>query len=119
MYVEREVCLDHDLLLALVAFGHRPLLRRAGVQRLCGQVHFHVREVLQQADEEERHLVVRELSNPCFNPCPYAIENCIITYLLAKTDARPSIKRKEDEGVRSEVFVQALIQEPIRVKFQS
>ena len=35
----------------------------AGVVRLRAEVQLHVREMLQQTDEEERHLIVGELPN--------------------------------------------------------
>ena len=53
--------LGEDLLFAAMAFIVGPLRGRTGIRRLRRQVELHVREVLQQADEEERHLVVREL----------------------------------------------------------
>ena len=53
--------LRENLLLATMAFIAEPLRRRARVWMLCTQVEFNVREILQQADEEERHLVVRKL----------------------------------------------------------
>ena len=38
------------------------------------------------------------------------------TDLLAKTDAGTCIERHEDEGIRSEVAVQPLVYESIRIK---
>lgn len=55
------------------------------------------REVLQQPDEEERHLVVREL--------------------LPEADARAGVERDEDVRVVGEVLGEALIDEAVRVEF--
>ena len=40
-----------------------PFCGRPNIRRLRIQVELHMRKVLQQTDEEERHLVVRELPN--------------------------------------------------------
>ena len=56
-------------------------------------------KVLQQADEEEGHLIVRKL--------------------LAETDARAGVEREEDERVRSEVFLHAFVDEAVGVEFLS
>ena len=37
------------------------------------------------------------------------------SYLLAQTDPRAGVERQEDEGVASEVFVEAFVQESVRI----
>lgn len=41
------------------------------------------------------------------------------TYLLAKADTRASVEGEEDEGVLGEVFLEAVIQEAVGIKFLS
>ena len=53
--------------------------------------------LLQEAHEEVRRLVVREL--------------------LAEADARAGVEGEEDEVIRGEVFC-ALVEEPVRVEFE-
>ena len=38
------------------------------------------------------------------------------TYLLAETNARPCVERQEDERVGNEIFLDALVDESVRVK---
>ena len=77
--------------------GHPfPVRRDVRFRRLRVQVEINRLEALKQPDDEERHLVVREL--------------------LPQADARPSVEGQEDEGVRGEILVQACVQEAIRVK---
>ena len=53
----------HDLLNTALALASGPLGGRASIQRSSIEVEFHMREVLQQTDEEERHFVVCKLFN--------------------------------------------------------
>ena len=53
------------------------------------------RKVLQQPDEEERHLIVREL--------------------LPEADARAGVEGQEDKGVGREVLVQAVVDEAVGI----
>ena len=62
MDVERQMHLRYDLLHAALTFRPRPFRRRTRFWRLGVEVELHMREVLQEANEEERHLVVRELA---------------------------------------------------------
>ena len=38
------------------------------------------------------------------------------SYLLAQTDPWAGVERQEDEGVASEVFVEAFVQESVRIE---
>lgn len=76
----------------ILPLGQRPCLR---VQRL--PVEFDAIKALHELDEEERHLVIREL--------------------LAEADARAGVEGEEDEWVWSEVGLYAVIEESVGVEF--
>lgn len=61
------------------------------------KVKLHRLEILQQPNKEEGHLIVGKL--------------------LPKTDARAGVEREEDEGIGGEVFVNAIVEEAVRVEF--
>jgi hypothetical protein len=84
------------LLSGLQAFTSLPLLRGRHVRLL---VQLKRSELLQQPHEVERRLVVREL--------------------LPKADPRASVEGAEDVWVWREVFVQARVEEAVRVECQS
>ena len=77
-----------------------------------------MREVLQQADEEERHLVVRKLTRVDGGSASRARRNDVTTYLLPETDARPRVEREEDERVWREVFLHSFVEESVGVELQ-
>ena len=60
--VERQMHLGYNLLHATLAFRPSPFRRRTRIRRLSVEVELHMGEVLQKANEEERHLVVCELA---------------------------------------------------------
>ena len=82
---------------ALAAGRAAPVGRHAVGGRVRGGVERDGVDALQEAHEEERHLVVREL--------------------LPEADARPRVEGQEDERVRREVPMQPLIDEAVRVEF--
>ena len=93
------MALGPELLNALASRGASPLRLRPRVRAERVQVKLNALKVLQQADEEEGHLVVGEL--------------------LSETDARAGVEGKEYEGVRREVFLETLVNEAVGVEFLS
>ena len=94
--VQRQMRAGADLLPALAPGALRPARRRAARGVLREHVELDRVEALQEAHEEERHLVVREL--------------------LPEADARARVEGQEDERVRREVLVQSLVEEAVRVE---
>lgn len=87
MCIQRKVTLQPDLLdsLAIPDGSASPFRRWTRVKGLLVLRKLNAIERLQQTDQHERHLVVREL--------------------LAETDARTGVEGHKDEGIRREVFV--------------
>lgn len=82
--------------LAIAYCGMRPFRRRTRVERLLVLCELDPVKCLQQADEHERRLVVREL--------------------LTEADARACVEGEEDEGVRREVLVKAIVEEAVWIE---
>ena len=91
-----EMRLRPKLLDTLPPRSTLPLLRRTRRRGLALHVHLNRLKALQQADHEERHLVVGEL--------------------LPEADARASVEGEEDERVGGEVFVEAVVEEAVGVE---
>lgn len=73
------------------------------------------RDLLEQAHEHERYLVVRELS-ALISGYPMTLGRH--TYLLSQADAGAPVERKEDERIVGEVLLEAFIEETVGVKVQ-
>lgn len=87
-----------QLLEALPAGHLRPPRRRARVRVLRVGLEVNGGEVLQQADDHERHLVVR--------------------VLLPEADARAGVEREEDERVAAQVRLLARVEEAVGVELE-
>lgn len=94
--VQSQMRLWPELLLALPSGTSSPISRRAEFRLQSVEVQRDRIEVLQEPNEEERHLVVCEL--------------------LAKADARSGVEGEEDERVGREVFVESVVDEAVWVK---
>jgi hypothetical protein len=62
MGIHSQMRLRPDLLDCFSTFGGGPRAWNAGIWRLSINIELNRREILEQADEHERHLVVCELS---------------------------------------------------------
>lgn len=82
--------------LAIANRSTRPFRRRTRIERLLILRKLDPIECLQQPDEHERRLIVREL--------------------LAEANARAGVEGEEDERVWREVFVEPSVEEAVRIE---
>lgn len=95
--IDRQMSPRPELIFPLPSRAVCPMCRYVSLGGLRVKVKLHRLEILQQPDKEEGHLVVGEL--------------------LPKADARPGVEGKEDEGIGGKVFVNAIVEEAVRVEF--
>jgi hypothetical protein len=105
-----------ELLDAFSAFGSCPRVWNAGLGWLSIKVEINRRKILEEADEHERHLIIGELTWRQ----PKAQMSCVTnTNLLPKTDPRAGVERNKYEWVMSKIFLCAVVEEAVRIKFKS
>ena len=99
LYIHRQMRPRHDLFARLAPAARRPVCRWPALHGLHVRLHAEIRELLQEPDEEERDFLVRKL--------------------LPEADPGAGVEGAEDEWVRGEVLVQALVEEAVGIEFES
>lgn len=116
MGIHSQMRFRPDLFHSFSTFGGGPRAWNAGIGRLSNHVELNRREILEQTDEHERHLVVCELFE---GSAEDAVKFTIKTNLLTKTDSRASIEGDENERIVCQVFLCAVVEKAVWIKFES
>ena len=110
----------HNLLYLWTAIHLLPLRRRARLGWLSARRKRYTIKRLKELHEHERCLIICELQgNSAIVSVPAHLSALTLecsTYLLAKTNPGPCVEWQEDERVRDEVLLHALIEESIGIK---
>ena len=120
MRIHREMHLREDLFCRLSAFPFGPSKRRKRVRSLCVWCQTDRVKLLQEADEDEGHFVIRKLKSIGNTVNERKKKRARMNaYLLTKTNARTGIEWKEDKWLWCEILVQTIVEEAVRIKFFS
>ena len=114
--IHGQMCLGPEFFDALPARNLRPPGGHSSVRWLRINVETDCWETLEEADEHEWHFIICKLYTISADST-VKWENS--ADLLSQTDARTSIERNEYERVRNEIFLHAVVQEAIRIEFES